>query len=199
MSEQKTVTASEPVKAVSNEQVTTGLEATPDPIVAKEKNVDEFKLPTTKEEFEKAMKAAVNREKTNFLKELGVKSVKEYREQNTKAQEALTQFEELTKQKQALTQEKEAVSQQYESLKQTHTLDMLGVKPEYREDMVKLAQDKVTAENSFETVLKQLIETKYQYTVQGKGNVKFGTEKTTEKTKDSTMSTELQKKYSWLK
>lgn len=198
MSEQTTVKASEPVKAVSNEQVTTGLEATPDQPVAT-KNVDEFKLPTTKEEFEKAMKAAVNREKTNFLKELGVKSVKEYREQSTKAKEALTQFEELTKQKQALTQEKEAVSQQYESLKQTHTLDMLGVKPEYREDMVKLAQDKVTAENSFETVLKELIETKYQYTVQGKGNVKFGTEKTTEKTKDSTTSTELQKKYSWLK
>lgn len=194
MEEKLSVQAQEPTLVVSTEPITQG--ATPEPTVEK---VDEFKLPTTKEEFEIAMKAAVNREKTNFLKELGVKSVKEYREQNTKAQEALTQFEELTKQKQALTQEKEAVSQQYESLKQTHTLDMLGVKPEYREDMVKLTQDKVTAENSFETVLKELIETKYQYTVQGKGNVKFGTEKTIEKTKDSTTSTELQKKYSWLK
>lgn len=159
----------------------------------------EFKLPTTKEELEIMIKSAVNKANTSILKSLGVKSVKEFKEVQAKANEALTQFETLSKQNQELSQKNEAISKEFESLKRTSILDRLNIREEYREDLIKLAQDKVTEENSFEAVIKELVETKYQYTVNGKA-VKFGTEKTHTETQDTTtVSPELQKKYSWLK
>lgn len=159
----------------------------------------EFKLPTTKEELDIMLKRATNKANTSILKTLGVKSVKEFKEVQAKANEALAQFETLSKQSQELSQKNEAISKEFESLKQTSILDRLNIREEYRDDLIKLAQDKVTAENSFEAVIKQLVETKYQYTVNGKA-VKFGTEKTqTETQNTTTVSPELQKKYSWLK
>lgn len=161
----------------------------------------EFKLPTTKEEYETQIKSAVNREKTNFLKELGVKSVKEYKEQLSKSQEALSKYDEAIKESQALTQKHETLSHEYDTLKQTNALDRLGVRDEYREDLIKLAKDKVTENEPIETVLKNLVETKYQYTVQGKSTVKFGTEKSTQTTSgtESSIPTGLQNKYPFLK
>ena len=190
--EQETGTTS----TVSNEQEQTQ-EVIPPVETKPEDKVDEFKLPTTKEEYEISVKAAVNKEKTNFLKELGVKSVKEYKESISKAEEALSKHEELIKQSEELKNQKESISQEYENLKQTSALDRLGVKEEYREDLVKLAKDKVDDNNSFETVVKNLVETKYQYTVQ-KPQVKIGTEKTEQESGQST-SSELHKKYSWIK
>ena len=183
-----------PTSTVSNEQKQTG-EISPE--TKTDIEVDEFKLPATKEEYEISIKAAVNKEKTNFLKELGVKSVKEYKESISKAEEALSKHEELIKQNEQIIKEKESISHEYENLKQTSALDRLGVKEEYREDLVKLAKDKVTADNSFEAVVKNLVETKYQHTVQ-KPQVKIGTEKTDQQSGQST-SSELHKKYSWIK
>ncbi len=159
----------------------------------------EFKLPTTKEELDIMLKSATNKANTSILKKLGVKSVKEFKEVQAKANEALTQFETLSKQNQELSQKNEAISKEFESLKQTSILDRLNIREEYRDDLIKLAQDKVTEENSFEAVIKQLVETKYQYTVNGKA-VKFGSEKTDIETQNTTtVSPELQKKYSWLR
>lgn len=190
------VVIQEPAHAVSTEQ--TSQEVQP---VKKEDKVDEFKLPTTKEEYETLVKAAVNREKTLFLKELGVKSVKEYKETLAKAEESLTKYDELIKRNEELIKTHESLSHEYETLKQTSILDRLGVKDDYREDMVKLALSKVDDKNSFESVLKNLVESKYQYTVQGKSTVKFGTEKSTQTTSgtESSIPTGLQNKYPFLK
>ena len=144
---------------------------------------NEFKLPTSKEEYDTLVQSAVNREKTNFLKALGVKSVKEFKEQVSKANEALTKFEELAKRNEELTKTYESVSHEYETLKQTSILDRLAVKPEYREDLVKLAKDKIDEKNSFEKVLQEMVEGKYSYTVTPSSTStivkKIGTEKTT--------------------
>lgn len=156
-----------------------------------QKVVEDFKLPTTKEEFEKTMKAAVNREKTNFLKELGVKSVKEYRERVSLADESLSKYQELTQANQELLTK-------YEDIKQEALLDNLGVKTDYREDLVKLAKSNVSETKSFEDALKELVETKYQHTV-AKGTPKIGFEKTNKEKESSTISPDLQKKYNWLK
>lgn len=160
--------------------------------------VDEFKLPSTQEEYDNLVKAAVNKEKTLFLKELGVKSVKEYKEQVSKAQEALSQHEAIVKQTEEIAKEKESLSQQYETLKQTSVLDKLGVREEYREDMIKLARDKVTESVTFEAALKNIVDSKYQYTTI-KGAVKIGAEKTSTDNADKSNSSELHKKYSWIK
>lgn len=160
--------------------------------------VDEFKLPSTQEEYDNLVKAAVNKEKTLFLKELGVKSVKEYKEQVSKAQEALSQHEAMVKQTEEIAKEKESLSQQYETLKQTSVLDKLGVREEYREDMIKLARDKVTESVTFEAALQNLVGSKYQYTTI-KGAVKIGAEKTSIDNVDNSSSSELHKKYSWIK
>lgn len=191
-----------PEEVVSNQQPVaqdkTEETITPETKDGSEKEV-EFKLPTTKEELDIMLKSATNKANTSILKTLGVKSVKEFKEVQAKANEVLTQFETLSKQSQELSQKNEAISKEFESLKQTSILDRLNIRQEYRDDLIKLAQDKVTAENSFEAVIKQLVETKYQYTVNGKA-VKFGSEKTQIDTQNTTtVSPELQKKYGWLK
>lgn len=138
-------------------------------------------LPKTFEEFEIAKKAAVNKANTEILKALGVKSIKEFKEVQSKATEALTQFEELAKRNEELTKTYESVSHEYETLKQTSILDRFAVKPEYREDLVKLAKDKIDKDNSFEKVLQEMVEGKYSYAVTPSSTVvkKIGTEKTT--------------------
>lgn len=203
---QSAITVDEPTQTevVSNQQPV-AQDTTKDKAITPETKDDsgknkeaEFKLPTTKEELEIMLKSAINKANTSILKTLGVKSVKEFKEVQAKANEALTQFETLSKQNQELSQKNESISKELESLKQTSILDRLNIREEYREDLIKLAQDKVTEENSFEAVIKQLVETKYQYTVNGKA-VKFGSEKTETEQHTTTISPELQKKYPWLK
>jgi uncharacterized protein with gpF-like domain len=196
-----TVDEPTPTDVVSNQQPvaqdTTKDKTTTPEVKDGSKKEAEFKLPTTKKELDIMLKSAINKANTSILKTLGVKSVKEFKKVQAKANEALTQFETLSKQNQELSQKNEAISKEFESLKQTSILDRLNIREEYRDDLIKLAQDKVTEENSFEAVIKELVETKYQYTVNGKA-VKFGSEKT--KTEDTTtLSPELQKKYRWLK
>ena len=142
---------------------------------------NEVELPKTLEEFEIAKKAAVNKANTEILKALGVKSIKEFKEVQAKANEALTKFEELAKRNEELTKTYESVSHEYETLKQISILDRLAVKPEYREDLVKLAKDKIDENNSFEKVLQEMVEGKYSYAVAPSSTVvkKIGTEKTT--------------------
>lgn len=182
----------EPVPAVSIEPTQT--EVTP-PIQEKG---EEFKLPTTKEEYYDFLKSAVNREKTNFLKELGVKSVKEYKEQVSKSEESISKFEELTNQHQEVSTKYDTLAKEYASLKQSSTLDRLGIKDEYREDLIKLTDGKVDENNSFEAVVKNLVETKYQHMVQ-KSQVKFGVEKSDIEPQGTSISPSLQSKYPFLK
>ena len=159
---------------------------------------EEFKLPTTKEEYETILKSAVNREKTNFLKELGVKSVKEYKDQVSKSEESISKYEELSKQNQEVSTKYDTLAKEYGSLKQTSTLDRLGVKEEYREDLIKLTDGKVDENNSFEAVVKNLVETKYQHMVQ-KPQVKIGVEKSDITPQGTSISPTLQSKYPFLK
>lgn len=158
---------------------TTAQDITPESNIKSDEN--EFKLPTSKEEYDTLVKSAVNRANTEILKALGVKSIKEFKEVQAKATEALTKFEELAKRNEELTKTYESVSHEYETLKQTSILDRLAVKPEYREDLVKLAKDKIDENNSFEKVLQEMVEGKYSYTVTSSNAVvkKIGTEKTT--------------------
>lgn len=159
----------------------------------------EFKLPTSKGEYDTLVQAAVNREKTNFLKALGVKSIKEFKEVQAKATESITKFEELAKRNEELNKTYESISQEYETLKQTSILDRLAVKPEYREDLVKLAKDKIDENNSFEKVLQEMVEGKYSYAVASRAPIKLGLEKTDKVDDEQQISDSLVKKYPWLK
>lgn len=159
----------------------------------------EFKLPTSKGEYDTLVQAAVNREKTNFLKALGVKSIKEFKEVQAKATESITKFEELAKRNEELNRTYESISQEYETLKQTSILDRLAVKPEYREDLVKLAKDKIDENNSFEKVLQEMVEGKYSYAVASRAPIKLGLEKTDKVDDEQQISDSLVKKYPWLK
>ena len=166
--------------------------------VVQTSDTEAIDLPKTLEEFEIAKKAAANKANTEILKSLGVKSVKDFKDLQAKANETLTKYEELAKQTEDLIKEKETLSQEHETLKQTSVLDRLAVKSEYRDDLVKLAKDKVDGTNTFESVLKNLIDTKYQHAVQ-KNTTRIGVERTQPETNQSDISPELQKKYAWLK
>lgn len=159
----------------------------------------EWKAPESKEELDKLIKAAENRTYTKALKELGVTSVKEFKELQSKLEQEKSDLETLVKERDQYKNKTEEVFKENLTLKQERVLDKLDVQSEYREDLVKLAMEKVTDEKPFDVVLKEMIEGKYKYTVADRSPIKMGIEKTEKVDQDSSISDSLAKKYPWLK
>jgi hypothetical protein len=160
---QTTEQTNETTQPVSNENVQT--------------EVLEWKAPS-KEEYEIAIKSAANKANTEILKSLGVKSVKEFKETYTKFEQEKSNLDTLIKEKDEYAGKSKSLEAELNSLKQERVLDKYNVQSEYREDLVKLAMDKVTEDKPFENVLKELVEGKYKYVVATSSNIKMGTEKT---------------------
>jgi hypothetical protein len=159
----------------------------------------EWKPIESKEELNKLLKAEQNRTYTRALKELGVSSVKEFKELRAKVEQEKSYLETLTKERDEYAGKIKSLEAELNSLKQERVLDKLNVQEEYREDLVKLAMEKVTDEKPFEQVLKEMVEGKYKYTVANRLPIKMGIEKTEKVDQEPSVSDNLLKKYPWLK
>lgn len=159
----------------------------------------EWKPIESKEELDKLLKAEQNRTYTKALKELGVDSIKSFKELQTKLEQEKSNLETLTKERDQYKNKTEEVFKENLTLKQEKVLDKLNVQEEYREDLVKLAMEKVTEDKPFDQVLQEMIEGKYKYTVANRSPIKMGIEKTEKVDQESSVSDALAKKYPWLK
>ena len=61
---------------------------------------------------------------------------------------------------------------EHTSLKHERVLDKLNIQDEYREDLTKLALDKVNDSMDFEAVISDMVNDKYRYTVNGNQQLK---------------------------
>lgn len=165
--------------------------------VSTETTEEVFNAPQTQEELDKIIQAALNREKTNFLKELGVKSVKEFKEKELEMTNIRNEFENLTKVNEELTNRFTEVSAEKERISFESKLRSLGVDEQYFNDLRLIAENNVVEGKTLEAVAEKLIEGRYSY--MAKAPVRIGSEKKTEETKKQTYSEEFLKRYPHLR
>lgn len=161
--------------------------------------VEEWKAPESKEALDELIKAEANRTYTKALKDLGVKSIKEFKEMQAKLESDKQSLETIVQEKETYANEIKDISAKYEKLIQESILNDLNIEKDYREDLIKLAKDRVTDEKQLPEVLKEMIEGKYKYTVANRSPIKMGIEKTEKVDQESSISDSLAKKYPWLK
>ena len=162
--------------------------------------VIEWKAPESKDALDVLLKAEANRTYTKALKDLGVNSIKEFKELQSKINEDMTSLETLTKEKDEYADTIRGLEGKYNLLKQEQVLDRLNIQEEYREDLLKLAEDKIDENNPFDKVLTEMIEGKYKYAVAQSTKLKMGTEKTNKETETKdTYSKSTTQLYPWLK
>jgi hypothetical protein len=142
------------------------------------------------------LKAEANRTFTRALKELGVTSTKEFKIAQAQLETDRTNIDTITAQNNTYANEVKELEGKYNNLKQESVLNKLNISDEYREDLTKLALDKVTNEKSFENILTEMTTDKYQYAVTGTSTFRMGSEKNEAVIKSQTS---LSKKYSFIK
>jgi len=160
----------------------------------------EWKAPQTKEELDKLIKSAENKTYTKALKELGVKSVKDFLEYKTELDSKQEQFTQLEKDKEEYTGKLKTLESENITLKQERILDKLIDNDEYRDEILKLASSKIDDSNDFEKVLNEMANTaKYEFMFKGNRSFKMGTEKNQVKQNSSTYSSQVTSQFPWLK
>jgi len=161
--------------------------------------VVEWKAPASKEELDKLLKAESSRVYTKALKELGVTSVKEFKELQAKIESERTNLETIIKERDQYANSVKEMEAKYQKISTESLLNELNIDEQYREDLLKLASDKVNEENSLDKVLKEMIEGKYRYAV-SQSKIKMSIEK-----KDKPVDTSSKyakgtlEQYPWLK
>jgi len=138
----------------------------------------EWKAPQTKEEFDKALKSAENKKATELLKSLGVVSVSQFKELQAKIEAERVNIETIIKERDESKKTASELSAKYEKLQTEAVLNELNVDEQYREDLIKLAKDRVDDKNTLSSVLKEMVDGRYKYAVTQSARVKLGTEKT---------------------
>lgn len=165
--------------------------------VSTEPTEEVFNAPQTKDELDKIVQAALNREKTNFLKELGVKSVKEFKEKESEMANIRNDFENLTKVNKELETRFTEVSAEKERVSFESKLKSLGVDEQYFDDIKLIAENNVVEGKTLEDVAEELIEGRYAY--MAKNPVRIGSEKKTEESKKQTYSEDFLRRYPYLR
>jgi hypothetical protein len=160
---------------------------------------EEWTPPQSKDELEQLTKAAINRAKTEILKELNVKSVKEFKEYQVNLENKFNEYNSVQKERDEYAGKYESLVNEHTTLKQERVLDKLSVQDEYRNDLTKLAMDQVSDTKDFETVLSEMVNGKYKYAVGKTSQIKMGIEKTGSDSNTQSVSPDLAKKYPWLK
>ena len=180
------------------EQVTETVDETVSTEVVQE--VEDWKAPASKEELDKLIKAEANRTYTKALKDLGVNSVKEFKELQSKLEAERSQIETIIQEKDKYANEIKDISAKYNKLVQDSVLNELNIEEEYREDLLKLAADKVNDENPLDKVLKEMVEGKYKYAVAQPSRIKMSVEKKNEtKVETEKFAKSTTDLYPWLK
>jgi len=166
--------------------------------VSKEEIQQEWKAPESKEELDKLIKSAENRTYTRALKELQVKSVKEFLEFKTSIEQEKANLDTLIKERDEYASKYESLVNEYESLKNEQVLTKLNIQDEYKDDLVKLAKLNVSDTKNLETVLKEMVEGKYRYAVANQ-TIKMGTEKVDKVDIKDGLDPKTLAQYPWLR
>lgn len=156
----ETTEATEPVETVSNEPVEETWEA-----------------PQSQEELDILLKSASNKAKTNILKDLGVNSIKEFKELQSTLDSKTELYANIDKERETHNTELESLKSENDKLTQTSILDKLNIQEEYRDDLTTLAQAKVTEDVTFKDAITEMVESKYKYAATKPETFKMGTEK----------------------
>lgn len=135
----------------------------------------------TEEEYNTALKSASNKAKTDILKELGVKSVKEFQDLLATVESEKGSYEDLkTKSEEKLKNLEVELSKAREEI----ALTKLGIPDEYKKDMLELARNSTSDEKDLETALKEVVERYKPLLSSSMGTPRFGVEKTPAPTPD---------------
>jgi len=167
-----------------------------EPLEDVSKNEDESKdekVVLTKDEYEKKLQSVRKSERskteTEFLKSLGVSSIKEFKEKEESFKSTAKELEEYKGKNEALLTE-------IESVKTERILDKLGIEQEWRENILEDAKKLMASDESLtkEQALRQLSETKYNF---GKVDqaLRIGVEKSTQQSNKDGISPVLKSKY----
>lgn len=147
----------------------------------------------TEEEFNKAIQSASSKAKNEILKDLGINSVKEFKDLQATYNTAISEKDTLVTQKTELENE-------IASLKINAKIAALGVAEEFKDDFLELTEVKMSKTNkSFDEVSKEILEKNQHWLTANKIN-KLGNDRSdVDKKADNGVSEELKSKYPWLK
>ena len=126
--------------------------------------VKEWKAPESKEDLDVLLKAEANRTYTQALKDLGVSSVKEFKELQTSLETKSKDIDKVIEDKLSISTKYDSTLKELESLKEESILNKLSVNDDYKEDLLSLARAKVDEDNSLESILTDMVANKYKYT-----------------------------------
>lgn len=146
----------------------------------------------TEEEYNKAIQSASSKAKFDILKELGINSVKEFKDLQTTYNNAIQEKETLNNKTQELENE-------LAKIKLDNKITSLGIAEEYKDDFMELAEVKMTkTSKSFDEVSKEILE-KNQHWIKTNSIEKLGTDRQTDKSQPDGVSDNLKEKFPWLK
>lgn len=158
----------------------------------------EWKAPTSPEELDTMIKAAVNKSNTEMLKALGVKSIKEFKEQKTEFETKYNELGNIVNERDEYQTKYQDLNNEIKTLKEETILNKLNIQEDYKNDLKQLALAQVTEEKNFEQVLTEMVTGRYKYATRGTSQVRMGTERNQTQQENSNVSPELAKKYPWL-
>lgn len=143
----------------------------------------------SEEEYNKAIKSSASKAKYEILKEMGVKSVDDFKQK-------YSEYEGAIKDKESLLSQLDERDVQIKQLRTNLVMEQLHVNEDFKDDLVTLATSKMSDKVDFETACKEVLERNPNW-LKAKEPVKMGTEKSEKKPED-TMS-KIKEKYPWLK
>lgn len=175
------------IENVTNTETTVETTETETPVVEVEATPKTF----TEEEFNKAIQSASSKAKNDILKELGISSVKDFKDlQNT--------YNTAIQEKDTLKTKQTELENELASLKLNAKVVALGVAEEFKDDFLELAEVKMTKGNkSFDDVSKEILEKNKHWLTSSKIE-KLGNDQSKSNIQDSHVSDELKSKYPWL-
>lgn len=155
-----------------------------------EKEANETPKTYSEEEYKKAQQSAASKAKYELLKEFGVKGVDDFRNKVKEADDAI-------KEKESFVTQLEERDNKIKELNQKMVIKELGVAEDFTEDLITLAQKKISDTVDFKAACEQVLERNPSWR-SGKSPVKLGTEKS-EPTPTDELNAKLHKKYDWIK
>lgn len=151
----------------------------------KEETKQPFKAFESEDDYNRTIKSERSKAKKEVLDELGIKSIDEAKTNLSKSATLETELNE-TKSK-------------YQTLEQDYHLSKAGVKDEYKEEVITLANAKVNDETTFDKALEAVVE-KMPFVTGKPFQKQVGSQPgQKEETGEKTVTEQLAKKYPWIK
>jgi hypothetical protein len=142
-----------------------------------------YKVYETQEEYDKSFKSEVSKAKNDWMKQVGVASVDEFKEKSAKADEAIKERDQLAKEKVDLT-ERLVVAE-------------LGVADDRKDDLLTLARAKATAGKSLKDAAAEVLEANPNWAKDRSRPADFGVGKS--ERPNTQQEDPLASRYPWLK